>query len=368
MGGVALSSRYPWRSLSSVSVALALVALLFVSPSVRGTSPAPTVAVHMDLGVGLATAKTYDLETIAVHDYTVVTQQRNGTGNKTTNVTTLIPSPGPVQIQLFSANGARLASVGGVFNLSEGIYNLAFAVTPDFGFDTITVKVFDFSLNRTATAVFGVILSETYKYILLQNWFANLSAWVVGFTQGKEAGRDGVALIENVGFAFVWIFLILLTLHRIARKRGTLSPFDRLKLMAKATIHVDPMVQAMDPDGYNADGVSELRVQELRANKKDLEKLMMEDLRDAIAIAHILDLDDAEKAFLDDQIKTLRAHRGLDPKPKERKVVRWLDEKRPTPPVDVPPAVIVEPEEKPPTGSVFDDPKKTKGAKKGESA
>lgn len=330
MGGETLWYGYPWRSFSSASLALVVVMLLLiVSPSVRATSPQPIVASHMDLLVGLSTAKTYDLQTVTIHDYTTVyqpplNQTGNQTGNSTSNgTTTLIPSPGPVLVSLYSANGAPITSIGGVFNLSDGIYVLSFAITPDFGFDTVSIRVRDFSLNRTSAATFTVDLSETYKYILLQRWESNASAWLTSFTEQKEAGRDTAALIENVGFAFVWLALVLVTLHRIARKHGTLSWVDRLKLGTKATLYVDPTAQALDPEGYNADGVAELQVQDIRKESKDLEKLMLSDLREATMIAGLLDMNDEERTFLESSVRSLREHRGLDPVPKERRVVQF---------------------------------------------
>lgn len=379
MGGERLSAQYPWRSLSSVSLALVVVLLVGLMPSVRATNPEPVVASHMDLSVGLGTAKTYDLQTLSVHDYTTVYQPPlNSTGNSTSNQTsangtwTLIPSPGPVLVTLTSATGATVGagSVGGIYNLSDGYLVLSFSVTPDFGFDTVTMKVLDFSLNRTATTVFNVVLSETYKYILLGHWFANMSAWVVLNQQQNEGARNTAALVENVGFAFVWIFLILVSLHRIARKHGTLSWWDRVKLGTKATLYVDPTSQALDPEGYNADGVAELRARDIRKESKNLEKLMLSDLREAATIAAMLDLNDDERKFLDETAKSLRAHRGLDPEPKDKRVVQFgggIAERRPTTltPLAPPDVVLAGDPSTTPSGSPKEDAKPRRKTSKG---
>lgn len=298
-----------------VSLVLAIVIFAASTPMARALSP-PLVQSYMDVDIGLATAKTNDTQTINIHDYTIVTQQvnktiSNGTTNRTVtiNQTTLFPSPGPVIVDMFTGHGSLVVGVGGRQNLTLGYLTLAFPITPEFGYDTIKVQVYDQALNRTRIVTFYTVYSEEYKaYLDQKQRDANNATFWYDFT-AQSSFQSAMFWLQSFAELLAGVIIILIAQHKLARSLQIDSWVDKVKRVIPLTMHHDPTTNALDPKGFTPEVAEEEKLKVVQSSRRGLLTILRQDLD----MLEKVKLADNEEAKLKATIRRIRESAKLTP-------------------------------------------------------
>lgn len=299
-----------------VSLALAIVTLATWTPMARAGGLPPVVQSYMDIDIAQMTVKTNDTQNINIHDYTLVTQQvnktiSNGTTNRTVTVnqTTLFASPGPIIVDMFTAHGSLVIGPSGRYNLTLGYYTLSFPITPNFGFDTIRVQIYDQALNRTRIVTFYTVYSEEYKaYLDQKQRDANNATFWYDFT-AQSSFQNAMFWLQSFAELLAGVIIILVAQHKLARALAQDSWVDKVKRAIPLTMHHDPTSNAIDPKGFTPDVNLEERLKVVQSSRRGLMTILRQDL-------HMLEqvkLADAEETKLKGMIRRIRESAKLPP-------------------------------------------------------
>ena len=162
--------------------------------------------------------------------------------------TTLIPSPGPVLIQVRDSQGKDVVGASGVHNLTNGLYSVSFLITASFGHDTVTFYARDMFTNTSATPVsLQVVYSEEQRLADARAAIAYMNGVLNANHDAQEAQRWLWWGVQSVVQAFLVVGALLAVVYRVQKRAGVNTWWDVLRRRHGFTSVVNPMRYAAHP-------------------------------------------------------------------------------------------------------------------------